>query len=361
MRTGPAPMPLLGVLILGEHPPERLRDIVRRCEALGFDVFWYADEKFYRDPFVGLTVAAHASTRLRLGTGVTEPYARHPALLAMAIASLDEVSGGRAVLGLGAGGSGFPAMGVARRAPPVAVTEAVQTIRALLRGETVTVDGRVVRVRGARLFFPARADLPIYVAARARRMLRAAGAVADGVIIAPYASPPGLRFALERVAEGARAARRPLEALDLAARVDVCVADDPRAAREAVRPAVALPMWISYPNLDYLEPLDLPPLPPAVLEVLAERRYERILEAGRLLPEPYLDHLAVAGTAVEVAARLRALVETGATQLIVRPVPVPGTALEDLLERLAAEVLPTLRSVARPGAGAREAAAPGLP
>ncbi len=351
--------PHLGVLILGEHPPDRLRQVVRQCEALGFDFFWYADEKFYRDPFVGLTVAAHASTRMRLGTGVTEPYTRHPALLAMAIASLDEVSGGRAVLGLGAGGSGFPAMGVARRSPPVALTETVRVVRALLRGQTVDAEGQVVRVRGARLFFPARADLPIYVAARAPRMLRVAGAVADGVIIAPYASPPGLRFALQRVAEGAGMAGRSLDSIDLAARVDVCVAADPQAARESVRSAVALPMWISYPNLDYLKPLDLPPLPQAVLDILAERRYERIPDAARFLPEPYLDHLAVAGTAAEVTARLRALVNTGASQVIIRPVPAPRTTLEDLLERLGAEVLPALREPAARESAERNAV--GLP
>src|SRR5688500_3233121 len=110
------------------------------AEAEGYADFWYSDEKFYRDPWVGLTLAALESRAIRLGPGVTEPYARHPARLAMAIASLDEVAGGRAVLGIGAGGTGFPPMGIERRKPAVALREAVAVIRALLAGETVTYE-----------------------------------------------------------------------------------------------------------------------------------------------------------------------------------------------------------------------------
>jgi len=114
-----------GVLVYGDDPPNRLLELAGLAEDLGYDCFWHADEKFHRDPFVGLSLLAANTRRLQLGVCVTEPYARHPALIAMAIASLAELAPGRMVLGLGAGGSGFPAMGVVREHPSTALREAV--------------------------------------------------------------------------------------------------------------------------------------------------------------------------------------------------------------------------------------------
>jgi 5,10-methylenetetrahydromethanopterin reductase len=337
------------LLILGEHPPRHLAGLVRQAEAAGCDTFWYADEKFYRDPFVGLTVAAQVSTRIRLGTCVTEPYARHPALLAMAVASLDEVAGGRGVLGIGAGGSGFPPMGIERRSPARAIPEAVTIIRGLLRGETVEFSGQVFSFTRGRLNFQARPDIPIYVAARGRAMLRAAGAVADGVIIAPYASARGLRFAIDRIAEGAAGAGRTLQEIDVVARVDVCIAADRAAARQAVRHAVALPMWISYPNLSYLDPLGLPPPPADLIAILARREYALIGQAAALVPEAYLDHLAVAGTLEDVVQQLDQIRRAGIAHITLRPVASPGGTVEEVVEALAHDVMPRFRLEAPEG------------
>ena len=93
----------IGVLSLAAYPHRELMRTVQRAEELGFGAFWYADERFYHETYVGLTACALATSRIRLGPGVTDPYSRHPALTAMAVGSLDELSGGRAVLGFGAG------------------------------------------------------------------------------------------------------------------------------------------------------------------------------------------------------------------------------------------------------------------
>src|SRR5262249_57306009 len=76
------------------------------AEASGYDTVWLADERFYREVYACLTLFAANTARVRLGPCVTDPFARHPALTAMAIATIDEISGGRAVLGIGAGISG---------------------------------------------------------------------------------------------------------------------------------------------------------------------------------------------------------------------------------------------------------------
>ncbi len=96
-----------GVLVVGEHAIPRLLALCRLAEALGYDFFWYADERFFREVYSGLACCALNTSRIRLGPCVTDPYSRHPALTAVAIGTLDEISGGRAVLGIGAGVSGF--------------------------------------------------------------------------------------------------------------------------------------------------------------------------------------------------------------------------------------------------------------
>src|SRR5213593_1694105 len=156
-----------GLLLLPTYEPARLAALAEMAEAAGYDDLWLADERFFREVYASLTLCALRTRRIRLGPCVTDPYSRHPALTAMAIATLDEISDRRAVLGIGAGVSGFRELGVDASRPAVAIREAVELIRRLLAGETVTVQGRVVSFTNGRLdFAPPRADLPIYVASQ---------------------------------------------------------------------------------------------------------------------------------------------------------------------------------------------------
>src|SRR6516164_5924409 len=102
----------IAMLLLGDVALPRMIEQVRLAEASGFDMICLADERFYREVYSCLAVFAGHTSRVTLGPCVTDPYARHPALTAMAIATLDEISGGRAVLGLGAGISGFAELGI---------------------------------------------------------------------------------------------------------------------------------------------------------------------------------------------------------------------------------------------------------
>ncbi|HUG35484.1 MAG TPA: LLM class flavin-dependent oxidoreductase, partial [Candidatus Limnocylindrales bacterium] len=153
-----------GLLLLPHDAPDRLVEVATLAERAGYDHFWLADERFFREVYASLTLVAHHTSRLTLGTCVTDPYSRHPALTAMAIATLDEIAGGRAMLGLGAGISGFAELGIRRDKPARAIREAIVLIRRLLAGEEVDVRGEVVRLDHGRLdFTPRRAAIPIYV------------------------------------------------------------------------------------------------------------------------------------------------------------------------------------------------------
>ncbi len=143
----------LGLLLLGHHALNDLVDQAKVAEACGYEEVWLADERFYREVYSCLTHFAASTSRVRLGPCVTDPYARHPALTASAIATLDEISGQRAMLAIGAGISGFAELGIVRNKPAKAIREAVQVIRPLLRGETVDFHGEVVNFNEGKLSF----------------------------------------------------------------------------------------------------------------------------------------------------------------------------------------------------------------
>lgn len=309
----------VGVLIIPDLPVAQLVERAVRVEQVGLDSVWVADEKFYRDPFVTLTAIAAATRRVEIATCVTEPYARHPALIAMAMGTLAELAPGRVIIGMGAGGSGFPPMGVTRRAPVSALADAVEIIRGLLAGGEVNVEGKVLSFKGGRLNFPA-SSLPIFLAGRGEKVLKTAGRVADGVITAPFASSVTLESAVNSVAAGV-AKRTSGDRPPIVARVDVAISDDPRAAKDAVRYMVAMPIWSSYPNLDYLEPTGVE-VPERVHQLMATGRYEAIEWSAPHIPDGLVDHFAVAGTFEEVTARLQDL-GTVVDQILVNPVPTP--------------------------------------
>jgi 5,10-methylenetetrahydromethanopterin reductase len=325
----------LGLGLLQEYPPDRLAAIVRLTEEAGYHAFWYGNEKYFRDPYIGLAVAALNSSALKLGTFVADPYTAHPALTAVSIATLDELCGGRAILLLGAGGGGGTGLGYVRRKPAQALREAIQVIRGLLRGERVTLEGEVVTFRQGKLSFPSRGDLPIYVASRGNLVLSMAGEVADGVMIATYAEPAGVRHALSRVEHGAHKAGRRLQDVRLISRVDAWIDDaNPQAARDAVRPMVARFMTTSYPDTRFVEAVGAS-IPPALLEVMRQKDRDLATRSGPLVTDELLDAFTWAGTADQVAARARAVMALGIEDVTICLHPPEGQAIEPAIQRFA--------------------------
>ena len=107
----------VGVLLNSEYSARELASLGRLSEELGYDPLWYTDNRLFRECYLGLGALAAETSRIRLGPGVTDPYSRHPAVTAATMATLDELCGGRAILGLGVGGPAF-ASSVCRRHGP---------------------------------------------------------------------------------------------------------------------------------------------------------------------------------------------------------------------------------------------------
>jgi 5,10-methylenetetrahydromethanopterin reductase len=340
-------MPLTtGVLLLPSHAPHRLVALAQLAERTGYDFVWLADERFFREVYASLTLCALRTERVKLGPCVTDPYSRHPALTAMAIATLDEISGQRAVLGLGAGVSGFRELGVVREQPAVAMREAVELIRRLLAGETVSYQGRRISFHEGRLdFTPIRPHIPIYMASQRPAGCRTAGRMADGAIMQGCVAEPLLRFFRQMVTEGARQRGRDPSAVDLVARINVCVHDDPHAAREAMKPGIARSLVSQAPDFFTFTQAGLT-LPSTLREHARALPYTHDPAPFRALvaqiPDAFVEALTLAGPPAEVAAGVARLVQSGITQLIVAPV-APDGRIEATLERFQAEVMPRVR------------------
>jgi 5,10-methylenetetrahydromethanopterin reductase len=313
------------------------------CERGGLDSFWVADQRWNRDVYVTLSAVACRTERLLLGTRVTDPYVRHPALTAVAVATLDELSGGRAVLGLGPGGSGFPQMGLRRERPVTALREAIRLIRQLWAGEAPELHGEIVRWNGGRLAFECRSDVPIVLATRGPKLLELAGEVADGAIIAAGVSPEAIAWARERIHEGERRADRPEGSTRLLHMTYFTLHPDAGPARQAVKQGILGAIVGSYPRFDFLHANGLE-VPPALAEYLdsGERDRARILE---LIPTSMVDKLAIAGTADDCAEQLASLVSSGIEHVLLAPVPVEPGGNVPMLETFAGKVLPQLRQL----------------
>ncbi len=341
-------MPLTtGLLLLPTHPADQLVDLARRAERLGYDYLWLADERFFRDVYGSLTLCALRTERIKLGPCVTDPYSRHPALTAMAIATLDEISRHRAVLGIGAGVSGFRELGIARERPGVAIREAVELIRRLLAGERVTYRGQMVRLEEGKLdFTPTRADVPIYIASQHPVGCRAAGRVADGAIMQGCVAPPLVTFFRDTVHGAAREAGRDPARVDLVARVNVCIHDDRRVARDLMRPGLVRSLASQRPDFFTFATAGLK-IAPALEAKLATITYAHdpapLAAAAGDVTDDFVDAVTLTGTPDDVAAEVTRLARAGIGQLMIYPM-APDGRIETVIERFQTEVMPAVRA-----------------
>src|SRR5262245_38494020 len=335
-----------GLLLLPSHGPGRLADLAVLAEGTGYDALWLADERFFREVYACLTLCALHTRRLRLGPCVTDPYSRHPALTAMAIATLDEMSHGRALLGIGAGVSGFRELGVDASRSAVAIREAVELIRALLAGQTVTVKGREVSFTDGRLDFAApRADLPIFVASQRAAGCRVAGRVSDGVIMQGALAEPLVRFLRETVHGAAREAGRDPARVELVARLNVCVHDDRRAARDVMRPTIVRSLSAQRPDFFTFATAGLT-LPAALREQVLALPYTHdpapLRALAPLVPDEFVDACTLTGPPEAIAPELVRLARRGIAEVVIYPLSVDGR-VETTIERFQGEVMPLVR------------------
>jgi 5,10-methylenetetrahydromethanopterin reductase len=179
------------------------------AEEAGIDAVWFAENPFARGIMAAATACALATRTQSIGAGVFNPYSRHPALIAMEIGALDELSGGRVRLGIGSGvGPAIERMGFSYGRALTTLREAIVILRALLRGEEVNFAGTVFKVERLKLDYRARADIPIFMAARGDNAIKACGELADGMIVSNMCTAGFVAKAVQSLHQAARAAGR---------------------------------------------------------------------------------------------------------------------------------------------------------
>jgi len=318
---------------------QRLRAYAAEIEASGYDGLWYADERFHHEPYVGLAAMALATSRITLGVGVADPYTRHPALVAAAINSVDELSGGRAVLGYGAGVVGLDSLGLKLDRPARAMREGIEIIRGLWAGQTVTVTGEVLSIKEGRMDVPARANIPICVAADKPYTLRLAGEVGDAVMIPHCRSLDLLREKLRYVDEGVARSRRPSRPR-VVVRLDCTVAHERREALETAKVRLGRLLWWQYPRIAYLESLGL---------ALPRDLERRLVDAGPfvrsqdldvyrrfvdVIPDELVEPIMLAGSPSGVVEQIDELYAAGVDEVTILPVVPRGSTHEEMVRLL---------------------------
>lgn len=302
-----------GVEFVPREPFWRTTLYTIEAERLGFDYVWITDHYNNRNVFTSLTTVAIYTRSIKLGVGVTNPYIRHPAATASAVASLAEIAPERVVLGIGAGDRAtLEGIGIEVAKPLSAVKESVHIIKELLAGNQVSIDGSVFKVKSASLNFKCRSYVPIYIGAQGPLMLSLAGEIGDGVLI-NASHPEDFRYAIEYVKKGVEKASRDIKKVDIVAYTSFSVADDEAKAVEASKQVVAFIVAGS---------------PEAVLErhginlEIASRIRELIVsgrfgEAFKSVTTDMIDAFSVSGSPSSVAKRIEECLKVGVTQFVV--------------------------------------------
>jgi 5,10-methylenetetrahydromethanopterin reductase len=331
-----------GALLNAEYPTGELVELGQLAERLGYRHLLYTDVRLFRECYLGLAAVAAGTRTILIGPGVTDPYSRHPAVTAATMATLDEMSGGRALLALGRGGTGFRELGITPVLPVAALRETVEMARRLWAGETVTSTGKVVSLTAGRLQWkPVRPRIPIYFATHGAQVTRLAGEVADGVLIANTLVPAAVDHYLAQFREGAARAGRGTDGLDVHLRVEVCIDADEAAARMVMKRRVAARLMAGYPHWEFLGLLGIE-MPEAFRAVAAARDMRRADEAAAALPDEVMEKTALAGRPAAVAARIRDALRPGITGITVRPHAAPGRSAAHTLRSFAEDVIPMI-------------------
>ena len=291
-------------------------ELAQQAESLGFDQFWVSNDLFLRSAGVILTAAALNTERIQVGSCILNPYTMNTAEIAMLGATLDEVSGGRFLLGLSAGAAEFLGwVGLRHGKPLTAMRESVAAVRKLLGNARAECEGEFLSWgEEAYMRFVVERQVPVYIGGMGPRMLELAGEIGDGAL--PLLFPPERYYmARPQVAAGQALRENDDAQFDFATCIWVSASRDRDAARKVLAQKVAY--YGSAMNEDVLADLGLEPadFAPITKALVADRDEARAIE---LVTDDMLK-IGVVGDASQIIERLEPLVVAGATHLSFGP------------------------------------------
>ncbi|MFX1581301.1 MAG: 5,10-methylenetetrahydromethanopterin reductase [Promethearchaeota archaeon] len=283
------------------------------AEKYGFDFCWITDHFNNRSVYVILSLLANYTNSIMIGPGVTNPYLINPVQTASTLMSLDNLSGGRAILGIGAGDKiTLNLLGIDRKKPLTAVKESTSIFRTIFdTGKIKDFEGEVFSVEKAKVAYEKTGDIPIYIGAQGPKMLQLAGAIGQGVLV-NASHPVDFEFAIKQIKKGITDAKRKASDVDIAAYASVSVAPDMKKATKAAVPVVAFIVAGSPPVV-----LERHGISPESVEIinkgLSKGDFPSAFEA---VTDEMLDAFCIRGTPSECTEKIQALQKVGITQFV---------------------------------------------
>lgn len=315
----------VGIYLQDKHRVREEMRLAQYAEKKGFEAIWHAESRLARDAFTPLAAIAAVTEKIKLGTGVINNWTRNVGLTAATFLTLDELSNGRSLLGIGAWWDPLAwKVGIERRRPLKAMREYVTVLQRLFRMENVTFEGEFVKVRDIKLDVvygdpKTPRNIPIYIGATGWEMIELTGEIADGLLLNYLVSPEYNRKALEHLEAGASRSDRKWEDIDRPQLVVCSLDQDADKALESARPLVA----------QYLGQQPHIAKASGVKESLVEEVKEALggwpaklggLEKAKLLVEDKLVQLITAsGTVEDCAKKVKEYVDAGSTCPILYP------------------------------------------
>ncbi len=325
-----------------ERPPAEFIDLIKTTERAGFDSVWITDSGLQgRDCYPYLTLCALNSHKLIIGTGVTNLLSRHVGITSNAINSIDELSNGRAILGISAGGPwNLAELGLRAPVPSGFFLEKALQIKKLLEGETVTFSG----AKGpAKLSFGRIRRVPLYVAATGPKMLEISGEIADGVIVSTGVNSKCIEFAKKKIEEGAKKSKRDPQKIKLVNWTFCGLAKDRKAAVDSVRP---LAMWSPalYPFLAEIADSSTKDLKLIKEASLNKHDFVKMTQITKMLSEEFILKFGIAGTTDQCIEQLKDLSKTGVHQIaILTGEHGVGQEVKGVVEQFGREIIPAFK------------------
>lgn len=228
-----------------KHPLREELKLAQYAEKKGFEAVWHAESRLARDAITPLAAIAAVTDKIKLATGVINNWTRNVGLTAATFLTLDELSNGRGILGIGAWWDPLAwKVGIDRKKPLRAMREYVTVLQRLFRMENVTFEGEFVKVRDIRLDVvygdpSTPRNIPIYIGATGWDMIELTGEIADGIALNYLVSPDYNQKAMEHLKKGAAKANRDWESVDRPQLIVCSLDSDAEKAIDNARPLVA--------------------------------------------------------------------------------------------------------------------------
>lgn len=313
----------LGVAMTGVFPVSEAVELAKVAEKSGLGSAWFAEDYFFRGGIPYMAAAAMATESIRIGLGVVNPYSRHPALIAMEFATLDEMSNKRTVFGLG---SGVPfwmdQMGIYDKKPLSRTRACVDLVRKIMTGENINHEDKFFTAKDIKLVFqPVRKRAPIYLAFEGLQGLELSGEIGDGVILSIFTTPSYVKTAWKHVAIGAKKVGKSLDDYELVAYMPTVIDEDLDKAISIARNFSKLYLPHSQPGGPLMAHAGVKPEDTMAMTQAAVKGDDALLT--ELITDKMVTELCLVGDKEACIKRLQEMIDAGANTIVA--FPVPGT------------------------------------